>query len=399
MNEIIEKMTADEVEQRISQIKSEMDQPDANIDQLNDEFDALSERRAAIKAEAEKRAQLAARIAGGEIGNTINNLGGMETMENEIRYNAGSPEYRNAWLKNMAVRGDGQRIFGELNEVEKRAYAMTTENAGAVVPTDIQNRIIELVQSDSPILDDAAVYNMTRGFGVPRHKSIEAGDAKGVDEGTANVDEEDTFELVTLDGIEIKKHVVITRKMQFQSIDAFADWLVTHLAARIRVAKEKVILARLDGTAPDGGSTVAEAAIAAGNKMAGAAYDDASIRSAMGKIKAAGAKVVYANNSTIWNHLAGMENAKGDKLFVPNSMVDPVVQGRIYGAEVKVDSNLEDHVAYFGVKGKVLANNFDNLTIYSAIEPKTMNTIITAYALFDAALEEPEAYVKVTFTA
>ena len=75
------------------------------------------------------------------------------------------------------------------------------------------------------------------------------------------------------------------------------------------------------------------------------------------------------------------------------------MQGRMYGAEVKVDSNLADNVAFFGVKGKIKANNFDALFIHSAIEPKTMNTIITAYALFDAALEEPEAFVRVTFTA
>ena len=46
--------------------------------------------------------------------------------------------------------------------------------------------------------------------------------------------------------MEIKKHIVLTRKMEIQSLSAFEDWLVTHLAARIRVAKERHILSRLD---------------------------------------------------------------------------------------------------------------------------------------------------------
>ena len=402
IKEQIAKMTIEEVEQRIAAIKAENEKDDADVGKLEEEFDMLEERRTALKGAAERRAALASRIASGQTGNPVRSLNPMaQTTEPEQRYTTASPEYKSAWLKNLAVRGDGKRIFGELTEVEKRAFTFATTEQGldALVPTDIMNRIVELVESDSPMLDDAEVTSMTRGFGVPRHKSIDAGDAKGVPEGTANEDEEDTFDLITMDGIEIKKHVVITRKMQFQSISAFEDWLVTHLANRIRVAKERVIMARLDGTAPEAGDAMPSTAIAADNVLTDQAYDDAAIRAIFAKIKTSGAKVVYANNATIWNKFAGMESTKGDKLFTPNSMVDPIVQGRMYGAEVKVDSNLADNVAYFGVKRAVKANNFDALTIHSAIEPKTMNTIITAYALFDAALEHPESFVKATFTA
>lgn len=406
LKELIAKMTGDEMEKRIAAIKTEMDKPDADIDKLTEEFDLLEARCNELKGAAERRAALASRIASGMEGRTIQTLAPLsQTAEPEKRYTTASPEYKNAWLKNLAKRsgltGEIEYIFGKPTETEARAFmfATTAENVNSLVPLDIQNRIIELVESDSPMLDDAEISNMTRGFGVPRHKSIGAGDAKGVPEGTANEDEEDTFDLITMDGIEIKKHLVITRKMQFQSISAFEDWVTTHLAARIRVAKERVIMARLDGAAPEAGTVNKALGIAADNKMTGKAYEDADIRSIFAKLKGAGSRVVYANNATIWNHLAGMESAKGDKLFTPNSMVDPIVAGRIYGAEVKVDNNLADGVAYFGVKRGVKANNFDDLTIHSAIEPKTMNTIITAYSLFDAGLENPEAFAKVTFTA
>lgn len=406
LKELIAKMTGDEVEKRIAAIKTEMDKPDADIDKLTEEFDLLEARRNELKGAAERRAALASRIASGMEGRTIQTLAPLaQTAEPEQRYTTASPEYKNAWLKNLAKRsgptGETEYIFGKPTETEARAFMFATnaENVSSLVPMDIQNRIIELVESDSPMLDDAEISNMTRGFGVPRHKSIDAGDAKGVPEGTDNEDEEDTFDLIAMDGIEIKKHLVITRKMQFQSISAFEDWVTTHLAARIRVAKERLIMARLDGAAPEAGTANADLGIAEGNVLTGQSYEDAAIRGALAKMKGTGSRVVYANNETIWNHLAGMESAKGDKLFTPNSMVDPIVAGRIYGAEVKVDNNLADNVVYFGVKRGVKANNFDDLTIHSAIEPRTMNTIITAYSLFDAALENPEAFVKVTFTA
>ena len=397
----IMKLDIDGVEKRLGQLKDEMNAENADIAALDKEFDQLEERRKAIKTEAETRKQLADKIAKGEAGTEVRKFDNMEgkKMENEKRYNAKSPEYRTAWLKNIAVRNDGTKIFGEWNEEEKRAFMFTTENTGAVVPTDIKNKIIDLVDSEAPMLADAEMSNMIRGFGVPRLKSIAAGDAKGVAEGTANEDEEDVFDLLTLDGVEIKKHVVITRKMQFQSIDAFESWLVAHLGKRIRVAKERLILARLDGTAPEGGSKEDSAKIDAGNVLTAQKYTDEAIRGIFAKLHPAGERVVYANNNTIWAKLVGIVDGDNRKLFVPDSMGDPTVQGRIYGAQVKADPNLADNVIYVGVKGQILANNFDDLFVFSTIEPKTANTITTGYSLFDAGLQDPKGFVKATFTA
>lgn len=66
------------------------------------------------------------------------------------------------------------------------------------------NRIVELVDNDSPIYDDSQKSSMTSGFSIPRHKGITAGDAKKVEEGAANDDEQDEFDNIDLPGIEIK---------------------------------------------------------------------------------------------------------------------------------------------------------------------------------------------------
>lgn len=391
----------DEILNRLTEIRNMMAAPDYDETQseaLLDEVRKLNQEKAEIEARAAHTAELRRQVGAG----TINQI---QRQEQEARGAAGaaadenpadSPVYRRAWLKNMAVR-DGVHLFGELTPEERAAFTVTTANTGAVVPTQTMNRIIELVESMSPMYDDANKTNMTMGFGVPRHKAIVQGDAKGVAEAAANDDEKDEFDLLTLSGVEIKKHIVLSRAMKFKSIDAFETWVVQHLSERIAVAKEQVILARLDGTAPSGGSAVSNAGIASGNILTNQKYTDAAIRSIFAKLKGRGVRTVYANSATIWNYLSAITDDDKKKIFVPNSMEDPMVQGRIYGAVIKEDNNLADNVVYFGVRGKLMVNDFDGLEIFSTVEAKTANEIKTAYAMMDAGLEDPESFVKATF--
>jgi HK97 family phage major capsid protein len=389
MNMEFKNMTVEELEARRVQIGEEVEKDGADLDALEVEIKGIKAELEARKAEAAKKAEIRNAVASGA-GTVIKETPTEERKMEEIKYNAQSPEYRTAWLKNIARRGD-QMIFGDLTETEQRAFTFTTANTGAVVPTETMNRIIELVESMAPMYDDATKTGMVKGFGVPRHKTIAAGDAAATAEGVANADEEDTFDLLALDGVEIKKHVEITRKMQWQSIDAFEAWLTDHIAKRIAVAKETQIRARLDAVATG---------IAAANVLTAQTYAESTVRAILAKIKQSGTKVWYANTNTIWNGLAGIQDGNDRPLFVPSTTdSDPTVQGRIYGGEVKVDENLADNVVYVGVPASILANDFEALFMNNAIDPKTFKTIIAGYSLFDAGLENPLAMVKATFTA
>lgn len=396
-------MRIDEILKRLSEIRSMMADPnydDSQSEALLEEVRKLNAEKEELEARAARTAELRRQVGADTIARIQRqeqeSRGGTAAVNTEDP--AASAVYRRAWLKNLAVRS-GVPIFGDMTAEERAAFTATTANTGAVVPTTMLNRIAELVESMSPMYDDATKSNMSQGFGLPRHKSITQGDAKGVAEGTANDDEQDNFDLLSLSGVEIKKHIVLSRAMKFRSIDAFENWVVQHLSERIAVGREKLILSRLDGTAPTGGSTVANAGIAAGNILTEQTYTDATIRSIFAKLKGRGVRVVYANSATIWNHLAAIVDEDKKKIFVPNAMEDPITQGRIYGAVIKEDNNLADNVVYVGVRGKLLVNDFDDIEIFSAIEPKTANDIKTAYALTDAGLENPESFVKATFTA
>lgn len=391
MKEKLKKMTIAELQARAEELRGIGENPE---NRTTEELESLAEERNAIDEELNERRQAAARaalrreqIASGAAETTpVARMAG-NGAENRPARDAGSEEYRRAWLKNLAVR-DGVNLFGEMTPEERDAFTFTTANTGAVVPTAVMNRIVELVESNYPIYADAEKSSMTSGFQIPRHKAIIQGDAAATAEGAANADEQDQFDFLPMAGVEIKKHLTISRKMKWQSIEAFQDWVETHIAERIGVAKEQRILAQLND---------ATYGIAAGNVMASVQATDAGVRSVLAKIKGQGAKVWYANANTIWDKLAGIEDGAGYKAFLPSPREDPIVQGRIYGSSVKLDDNLADNVAYVGIPTKILANNFEELFMHHAIDPKTVDDIVTGYSLFDAGLENPLSFVKVTF--
>ena len=385
----VREMTNDQLKERLEELRAIGENPE---ERSADELEALAEERQAIDAEYENRRQAAAaeqlrreNVANGQIGGNI--MSTMPETQEKRTYDASSPEYRSAWLKDTAVR-NGVHLFGEMNAEEREAWTHTTANTGAVVPTAVMNRIVELVESNYPMYNDAAKDSMLSGFGIPRHKTIAQGDAAVTNEGAANDDEKDTFDLLPLAGVEIKKHIVISRKMKWQSIQAFEDWMVKHIAERIGVAKEGRILSQLDD---------ATYGIAAANKATGVEASDANIRAKLALVRGAGAKVLYANAYTIWNILAGINDGAGNKAFIPSPQADPVTKGVVYGYTVKEDNNLSDKVIYAGAPGLILANNFEELCINHAMDPKTFEDIVAGYSLFDAGLENPLGFVKVTF--
>lgn len=380
-------MDADQLDAVMEEVRGVTQDADtATLQMAADCTGWVSERREALKAEHQRQLELRAKIASGEEGKEIGPTVNFEE-ERKMTYTAASPEYRTAFFKNLALR-NGVNLFGEMNKEERDAFTFTTANTGAVVPTVTLNRIVELVESQAPMYADATKSQITEGFRIPRHAAIVAGDAAATNEGVANDDEQDTFNYLDLVGVEIKKHLVISRKMKWQSIDAFMDWVETHIAARIAVAKELIIKQRLDAVATG---------IAAANKVT-VTMTDAGIRSLFAKLRGQGAIVLYANANVIWNGLAGVADGQGAKAFIPSPQVDPVVQGRVYGATVKLDNNLADTEIYLGIPRYLDANDAEMLFMNHAMDPKTFEDIVAGYSLFDAGLEHPLSWVKATIS-
>ena len=187
------------------------------------------------------------------------------------------------------------------------------------------------------------------------------------------------------------------KALSFLAAQSFLEWLQAR-AAKLNGGKPKKaapktpkIVVATD-TRPTG-KEIAECVL----RATGVEATDANIRAKLGLVRGTGMKVLYANAYTIWNILAGINDGAGNKAFIPSPQADPVTKGVVYGYTVKEDNNLSDKVIYAGAPGLILANNFEELFINHAMDPKTFEDIVAGYSLFDAGLENPLGFVKVTF--
>lgn len=104
------------------------------------------------------------------------------------------------------------------------AYTMTTANTGDVVPTDIMNRSWVDGSRRAAVRRHRTARRSPMYADHPAHRN-RAGRRSGNRRGAANDDEQNVWNIIQLTGVEIKKHVNLTRKMEIQSIDAFRSWL------------------------------------------------------------------------------------------------------------------------------------------------------------------------------
>lgn len=314
---------------------------------------------------------------------------------------------RRAWVKDIARRSGVQLIGGtDLTQVERAAFnhlieqraAFThlTSNTGAVVPVEIQNQIISLIDNTAVLYGDIHKDNFPNQFELMRHKSIKAGDAADTEEGAAPSDEEQNdFDVITLTGDEIKKTVKMSRKMAVQSVDGFEQYIVNETGARLAVrANAKSHEITVDATL----------GMAAANKIACATagtLTKADLVKMLSLLKTFGNPapkgiIVYANNNTIWNQIAMVEDKRGVSYFVDEKTEDPAVQGRIFGKYVKCDDSMADGVIKAGYPDLFKGNVFDGIDITPYVEPGTQKRCFDGYMLFDGGLAVPQAFSQLT---
>lgn len=307
-------------------------------------------------------------------------------------------DYKRAWLKELATRGGVTLTDGnEMTLQERTAYTHTTANTGAVIPKEIADEIISLVEKSAVLYGDIKRYALKHQLEIVRHAAIAAGDAAATAEGAAPAnDEQNTFNTITLTGAEIKKTVKMSRKMAVQAMDGFEAFIVQEIADRIAVAANTYIYTQLDGNT---------AGIAAANKVnaatAGTLVKE-DITGAFAKLKTFGnnapkGAIVYANNATIWNNIATIEDGNDRSYFVDEKTEDAAVEGRIFGKPVKRDDTLVDGIIYIGYPDLIYGNDFDGIdvTAYVATDG-TQQHCFDGYLLFDCGLTVPQAFVKLT---
>ncbi len=284
-----------EIEARKAEIRSSLqNDKDCDLEAYKAELQALSEEKRSI----EERQEIANSIKIGKI--EVRQIGGGE-LDNKL--DESSAEYRSAFFKQLQGK--------ELDEMEKRALTYTTSTAGAVVPTQTLNKIIEKLEQNSVLFAHTQHYaiagNLT--IGVESSNSECAWTA----EGTAGTDSTAGIVPLSLSAYILSKFVSISAQISKMSIDALENFIVNTLTRKLNRAVDKAIL---DGTGTNQATGITKAMTF--KKITTLDYDaicdiDAELNSEYSK------NAVYIMNKKTRNLVKKIKNEIGDPIFVKDT--------------------------------------------------------------------------------
>lgn len=333
------------------------------------------------------------------------NAGGIAGIYDRTDYAAAA---RRAWVKNVAERSgvrlvegtaltDAERSAMNRTMEQRAAFSHLTTNTDSVIPVEVKNEIVSLIDNTAVLFGDITKYNFPNQFEIPRHKAIAKGDAAATAEGAAPTDDEQNeFDVMTLTGEEIKKTVKMSRKMAVQSIDSFEQYVINETAARLSVAANGLVHSRLlDKTL--GMDTANQITTAKANTMTKADVTKMlSLIYSYGNMAPKGV-TIYANNNTIWNYIAMIEDANGRSYFVDEKLEDPAVEGHIFGKLVKRDDSIADGIVRAGYSDLIRGNIFDGADVMPYIaQDGSQQRCFDGYLLFDCGLVVPKAFAQLT---
>ena len=196
----------------------ELEERAGELEAIRDELQARA--NAAAKAEEERQ-----QVAESRLDPVIKEFN-MEEKKMENRFAIDSPEFREAFLKNLQGK--------ELTAEERTAVTAT-----AAIPTVTMNQIVDKLELN-PLIAAVDLTQIPGYVTYPAASSV--AEAAWVEMGTAATDSADTLAAVTLGAYKLIKTVEITADVEAMSIDAFETWLVARLVNKIEKAPDSAIL-------------------------------------------------------------------------------------------------------------------------------------------------------------
>ena len=386
----MEYKTHEEIESRLAEIKSMLEQPDDTLDikALKEEIRALKEKDEELRKAAQEKQELRDMVSAGEVGETVKEkIVEDKKMEDRV-YGIESMEYRTAWLKNLA----GQKM----SDVEERAYATTDDHHA--IPTLVANKFFEKMKKIAPMLNEITLMRV-------------AGNLKFVAEGTRNAATKhtentavaasaDTVISVTLGAFEFVKIIQISKAALNQNIDQFEDWLVEMLSGDIARAIDNYII-------NDATNGIAAVTFTTNTNQilntAATGYTYANICSLIALLPAgydSEAKFL-TSKATLYGKIATIVDSAGQPIFVRNT--EAGMAGMLMGYPVITD----DYVAtanaglYLGKWTDVVGNLSEGVDVerddHAAFASAAV--MFRGYAAFDSKPAKTDAIVRLVNTA
>lgn len=385
--------TIEELEARAAEIDG-MNCEDKSTEELRalaEEREGITRQLAELRLQAAQAAEKRAKVANDPAATVVTKAPEENKKEDKRMYTKDSPEYRTAFLKMMQSTAMDERDV-QLTPEERDAYVTVTTDStnhpGYLVPTEIANRIWDLVADQHSIVGDIDMYRDTGCvMEFVKRTSISQGDATTVNEGAANNDEKNVFGKITLDGKDFSKHVDVSYAMAKMAIPAFENFIVSELADRIGAALASDVITQI-GTDYDSTNN----AINSSAVKAVSFKDVATLMSLLGNGE--GQAVFYGKRADIYAYLVGMVDTTGRPIFQPNAQAGQ--EGTLIGCPVKVEEAVPSTKIYVGFPKQIKGNMIQDITIESAKDIKKHVVTYAGYARFECGLLAPDAFAILT---
>ena len=380
-----------QIEARLSQIRTEMDQDGADLEALNNEVDNLIAERGQLKQGAETRAALLRKIGTGAVGNPLPDmqLPGDPEQRSET-YTIDSPEYRTAWIKSLRNNAYVGTV-DPLTDAEQRAFTTVAGSAGAAIPTQTANTILEKVTQYAPLLSKINLLRVPGMVTFAVEDTVSAA-AYHTENDTISASN-DKLKSITLSAYEITKLIPISKSVKLMSIPAFETWLVDSLARSIA---DKISETILLGTGSTQGTGIDKAAtwdqstnsVQIGSAASLTTADVLKLISLLPGGYDARAEFIMSKQTLFNDFMPLQDKSKNDIVVMSGGSY------YIYGYPVQLDQRVKAHEAYLGDLYTVIGNMPEDVTVTSAFDIDTNSYKFLGCAMFDCKPSMSDAIVK-----
>ena len=380
-----------QIEARLSQIRTEMDQDGADLEALNNEVDNLIAERGQLKQGAETRAALLRKIGTGTVGNPLPDmqLPGDPEQRSET-YTIDSPEYRTAWIKSLRNNAYVGTV-DPLTDAEQRAFTTVAGSAGAAIPTQTANTILEKVTQYAPLLSKINLLRVPGMVTFAVEDTVNAA-AYHTENDTISAST-DKLKSITLSAYEITKLIPISKSVKLMSIPAFETWLVDSLARSIA---DKISETILLGTGSTQGTGIDKAAtwdqstnsVQIGSAASLTTADVLKLISLLPGGYDARAEFIMSKQTLFNDFMPLQDKSKNDIVVMSGGSY------YIYGYPVQLDQRVKAHEAYLGDLYTVIGNIPEDVTVTSAFDIDTNSYKFLGCAMFDCKPSMSDAIVK-----
>ncbi len=347
----------EEIEARLAAIRSEMEDPGADLDALTEEVRNLKEELRTINETAEKRGRLRQAVAAGE--GTVTRSFAQPAAE--PIFGVDTEEYRTAWLKHLQGK--------DLNDMEQRAYTA----ANGAISVLVVNDIMSVVRDHAPLME-----RITMVYSGSKITYYVEGTNEAATDHTENATitaANDTMTAVELTPAEIVKLVQVSDAAQQMSVPVFNTWLARMLGEAIaRKINEKIITA------------ITNAATSAGTSV-----DAATVQALLGSVKGEGVAIL-CNRKTLYTKLLPIQDNSKSSIVKFEGANNAAY---VYGVEVLPDDNVADGTVLAGDMSKAVGAMGEDITVRQAYDIDTNSHKYLGVAVFDVKIGINSAFAKI----